>query len=213
MGMLVEGKWSENDGESRGIGGKFNHLPTFFRNSITADGSSGFKAEFGRYHIYATKSCPWAHRTLIFRHLKGLVEVIGLHLGVNADQGYRFDNEGPHRVPGSNKEITFLHELYSLADPNYTGRVTVPALWDAKQGTVVNNETSEIILQQSIGTAKIEFVSSDGTITVLKDDLSLKKGDVVDATMMSKKALRAFLKTQIKDSNLSLDSNLSYFGG
>ena len=145
MGMLVEGKWTDDDGASRGTGGKFDHLPTHFRNFITADGSSGFKAEPGRYTIYATKTCPWAHRAILFRHLKGLNDVIGLHFGGNGDQGYKMNVDGAHTVPGTETEITYLHNVYTLADPNYTGRCTVPTLWDAKEKTVVNNESAEII--------------------------------------------------------------------
>ena len=145
MGMLVDGKWTDDDGKSRGEGGKFDHLPTSFRKFITADGSSGFKAEPGRYHIYVTKVCPWAHRTILFRHLKGLTGVINVIFGGRGDQGYSASEDGVHTVPGIDREITYLHEVYSLANPNYTGRVTVPTLWDAKERTVVNNESSEII--------------------------------------------------------------------
>ena len=145
MGMLVDGKWTDDDGASRGSGGKFDHLPTAFRHFITADGTSGFIAEPNRYHLYVTKTCPWAHRAILFRHLKGLTDVIGLQVGGHGEQGYRFDADGPHTVPGTESQITFLHELYALAEPNYTGRVTVPTLWDAREKTVVNNESSEII--------------------------------------------------------------------
>lgn len=145
MGMLVNGQWTDDDGKSRGEGGKFDHLPTAFRNFITADGSSGFKAEPDRYYIYATKTCPWAHRAILYRHLKGLTGVIGLFLGGRGDQGYTFDNEGPHTVPGTDHQIKYLHEVYALANSAYTGRVTVPTLWDAKERTVVNNESAEII--------------------------------------------------------------------
>ena len=145
MGMLINGQWCDDDGKSRGIGGKFDHLPTYFRNFITEDGSSGFKAESGRYHIYATKSCPWAHRTIIFRHLKGLTNVIDLHFGSSGDEGYKVNRDAPHLVPGTNREVTYLHEIYTLSRTNYTGRVTVPTLWDAEEKKIVNNESSEII--------------------------------------------------------------------
>ena len=86
MGMLVDGKWTDDDGVSRGTGGKFDHLPTAFRNFITVDGTSGFIAEPSRYHLYATKTCPWAHRAILFRHLKGLTDVIGLQFGAHGHQ-------------------------------------------------------------------------------------------------------------------------------
>ena len=145
MGMLVEGHWIDEDGNSRGTSGKFDHLPTYFRDFITSDGSSGLKAEPGRYHIYATKTCPWAHRTLLFRHLKGLTKVIGLHIGESGNEGYRLNIKGPHVVPGTDEQITYLHEIYTLSNSSYTGRVTVPTLWDEKEKRIVNNESSEII--------------------------------------------------------------------
>jgi len=145
MGMLVNGKWTDDDGKSRGTDGKFDHLPTFFRDNITLDGSSGFKAEADRYHIFVTKTCPWAHRTILFRHLKDLKDVINIHFASSGEQGYRVDSNDPYLVPGTEKRVTFLHEIYALSDPNYTGRVTVPTLWDAKKAQIVNNESSEII--------------------------------------------------------------------
>ena len=145
MGMLVNGRWTDDDGKSRGSEGKFDHLPTSFRDFISEDGSSGLKAETGRYYIYGSKTCPWAHRAIIFRHLKGLTDHIGLFLVVANDQGYAVDPEGKHLVPGTDVSIKYLHEVYTLANKNYTGRVTVPTLWDAKKATIVNNESSEII--------------------------------------------------------------------
>ncbi|MDC0196404.1 glutathione S-transferase C-terminal domain-containing protein [Gammaproteobacteria bacterium] len=145
MGMLVNGQWVDDDGESRGIGGKFDHLPTSFRSVVTKDGGSEFVADTGRYYIYGSKTCPWAHRAIIFRHLKGLAEHIGLFLVGAGDQGYAVDPAGKHIVPGTKIQIKYLHELYALADKSYTGRVTVPTLWDSKKLTIVNNESSEII--------------------------------------------------------------------
>jgi glutathionyl-hydroquinone reductase len=145
MGMLVNGQWVDDDGNSRGSGGKFDHLPTSFRNVVTDDGSSEFTADTGRYYIYGSKTCPWAHRAIIFRHLKGLAEHVGLFLVGAGDQGYAVDPEGKHIVPGTKIQIKYLHEIYTLADKSYTGRVTVPTLWDSKKSTIVNNESSEII--------------------------------------------------------------------
>jgi len=145
MGMLIDGRWTDDDGKSRGSGGKFDHLPTSFRDFISKDVSAGLKAETGRYYIYGSKTCPWAHRAIIFRHLKGLTDHIGLFLVVSGDQGYEVDPEGGHVVPGTDISIKYLHEIYTLANKNYSGRVTVPTLWDAKESTIVNNESSEII--------------------------------------------------------------------
>ena len=146
MGMLVRGRWTADDRDSRGTGGRFDHLPTKFRNFVTADGASGFKAEPGRYYLYCSRSCPWAHRTVLMRYLKGLENVVGLVWNAQrGPQGVTAAEQLPHTVPGTNARITHLHELYALANPDYTGRVTVPALWDAEQRTIVNNESAEIV--------------------------------------------------------------------
>lgn len=164
--MLVQGRWTDDDGKSRGSGGKFDHLPTSFRHAITADGSSGFSAKKNRYYIYGSKTCPWAHRAIIFRHLKGLVDHIGLFMVVGGDEGYAVDPMGQHIVPGTDTKITYLHEVYRLADSKYTGRVTVPTLWDAEKCTIVNNESSEIILMlnsefDEIGNGAYDYFPSD----------------------------------------------------
>ena len=143
--MLINGRWSEDDGKSRGEGGKFDHLPTCFHHRITEDGSSGFRSESGRYFLYVSRTCPWAHRTIIFRHLKGLADDIGLIMVRSGEEGYEIERDDTKLVPGTDLKITNLHELYSLSNKKYTGRVTVPALWDAKTCKIVNNESSEII--------------------------------------------------------------------
>ena len=147
MGMLVNGSWTDDDGKSRGTGGKFDHLPTKFHRFISADGSSGFKAEANRYHVYAFPACPWAHRVTIFRRLKKLEDVVGLTFlkGPRQPAGYSVAEGQEHIIPGTDKKIRYLHEVYSLANPEYTGRVTVPVLWDKSCCTIVNNESSEII--------------------------------------------------------------------
>ncbi|NQY60880.1 glutathione S-transferase family protein [Cognatishimia sp.] len=152
MGLLVDGKWVDQWYDTKSSGGKFVRSAAQFRNWITADGSAGesgkpgFKAESGRYHLYVSMACPWAHRTLIFRTLKGLSE----HIDVSAvhpdmlDQGWSFQIDGVAQgdpLYGSQ----FTHNLYTRADPTYSGRVTVPILWDKEQETIVSNESSEII--------------------------------------------------------------------
>ncbi len=171
MGMLDQGKWTDDDGKSRGEGGKFDHLPTSFRRRVSDADTSEFEPESGRYYIYGSRTCPWAHRAIIFRHLKGLKEHIGLFLVVSGGQGYAVDPEGQHNVPGTDISITFLHEVYTLADKNYTGRVTVPTLWDSKKCTIVNNESSEIIEMlnsefNDIGNGAYDYFPED-----LKDEI------------------------------------------
>ncbi len=152
MGLLIDGVWHDKWYDTKKTGGRFQRQESAFRNWVTADGSagpsgeSGFKAEAGRYHLYVSLACPWAHRTLIFRKLKGLEEIIPVsvvhwHM---ADEGWTFA-EGRGVVPDSVNGADKLYEVYLKADPDYTGRVTVPVLWDRQQGTIVSNESAEII--------------------------------------------------------------------
>ena len=152
MGLLVDGKWQDKWYDTDKTGGEFKRTTTTFRDWITPDGSPGpdgrkaVPAEAGRYHLYVSLACPWAHRTLITRKLKKLDDVISLsvvdyHMG---EEGWVFsDRPGaiPHDVLGKER----LYEVYLEAEPTYTGRVTVPVLWDKQQGTIVNNESAEII--------------------------------------------------------------------
>jgi glutathionyl-hydroquinone reductase len=150
MGLLVNGAWQEDI--SRTKEGRFIRPSTSFRNFVTADGSpgptgkGGFAAEAGRYHLYISLACPWAHRTLIFRKLKKLDQVISV---TNTEPLYgKTGWEFGTRLGGMDDQINgkaTLAEIYLMADPHYTGRVSVPVLWDKKQHTIVNNESSEII--------------------------------------------------------------------
>lgn len=144
MGRLVDGQWRSASVERRD--GRFVRQPSSFRGWIRADGSTEFAPESGRYHLYVSLACPWAHRTLIFRKLKKLEPHIGLSITdpLMLDEGWVFsDGEGciPDTVNGKRR----LYEIYQLADPAFNGRVTVPALWDEKTRTIVSNESSEII--------------------------------------------------------------------
>jgi putative glutathione S-transferase len=146
MGQLVDGVWQTETLEVRSKDGRFVRADTQFRDQITADGSSGFKAEKERYHLYISLACPWAHRTLIYRHLKGLEDAISISVvdPFMADQGWAFgDSEGCIADPlfGAGH----MHEIYTQARNDYSGRVTVPVLWDRERATIVNNESSEII--------------------------------------------------------------------
>src|SRR5713101_7797934 len=145
MGMLIDGKWT--DRRPAEVAGHFVRPESQFRNFITADGSSGFKAEPGRYHLYIAYNCPWAHRTLIFRKLKGLEAMVSIASALPDDraEGWRFSDAFPGGIPDTVNGFTWLHEAYSAAKPDYTGTCTVPTLWDKKTRTIVNNESSEII--------------------------------------------------------------------
>ncbi|WP_315762994.1 MULTISPECIES: glutathione S-transferase family protein [unclassified Bradyrhizobium] len=152
MGLLVDGQWHDVWYDTGATGGRFVRKDSIFRNFITADGSAGptgaggFKAEAGRYHLYVSLACPWAHRTLIMRALKGLNELISVSV-VNwlmAEEGWTFA-DGPGVVQDSINHAQFLHQVYTAADPHYSGRVTVPVLWDKQRRTIVNNESAEII--------------------------------------------------------------------
>jgi putative glutathione S-transferase len=144
-GMMIEGEWRK-EAYQMDTKGRFQRNPTTFRNKITADGSSDFKAEANRYHLYVSYACPWAHRTLIMRQLKGLEEVIGLSVvdPLMADEGWEF-SEYPGSIPDTVNGAKYLREIYAKADSKYTGRVTVPVLWDKQKNTIVNNESREII--------------------------------------------------------------------
>ena len=139
MGLLVKGKWVDQWYDTKSTGGRFVRKDSSFRNFI---GSERFPAEAGRYHLYISHACPWAHRTAIFRELKDLQDIISLSVvnALMAEHGWEF---GAQADTVNHKQ--YLHQIYTLAEPEYSGRVTVPVLWDKKQGTIVNNESSEII--------------------------------------------------------------------
>jgi putative glutathione S-transferase len=150
MGLLVDGAWQDVDMRTKD--GHFVRNTTTFHNFVTADGSpgptgkGGFPAEPGRYHLYVSLACPWAHRTLIFRKLKKLEDVISVSVVVAllGKTGWEFGTEPEATLDTVNGKST-LADVYTLADPHYTGRASVPVLWDKKGRTIVNNESSEII--------------------------------------------------------------------
>ncbi|MGB3493824.1 MAG: glutathione S-transferase family protein [Elainellaceae cyanobacterium] len=152
MGLLVDGKWQDQWYDTSSTGGRFVRKASQFRNWVTADGSpgmtgnGGFKAEPDRYHLYISNACPWAHRTMIFRALKGLEEMIAISVvhWLMGEHGWTFEpGDGVIADPIFN--ATYLYQIYTHADAQYTGRVTVPILWDKQTQTIVNNESSEII--------------------------------------------------------------------
>ena len=152
MGLLVDGQWQDKWYDTEASGGRFVREDAGFRNWVTADGSAGptgvggFKAEANRYHLYVSLACPWAHRTTIYRKLKGLEDMISLSVvhPFMGDKGWTF-TEGAGVIADPIVNADYLYEVYVAAKPNYTGRVTVPILWDKKTNTIVSNESSEII--------------------------------------------------------------------
>ncbi len=150
MGVLIDGVWRDEElPQETGRAGEFKRVDSRFRDRVTADGSSGFKAEAGRYHLYVAHACPWAHRTLIFRALKKLDGAISVAYAIPGikEQGWTFEQNPafPECIPDTVNGFRYLHQAYTASDPRYTGKVTVPTLWDKKTGRVVNNESSEII--------------------------------------------------------------------
>jgi putative glutathione S-transferase len=152
MGMLVDGIWTDKWYDTKSTGGRFERAEAPWRDFVTADGSPapgrtrGFKAEPGRYHLYVSLACPWAHRTLIFRRLKKLEEVISISVVHHfmGEHGWTFGLE-EGATGDTLYGLDFLHQIYTRADPSYTGRATVPVLWDKRKETIVSNESSEII--------------------------------------------------------------------
>src|SRR6202047_3184607 len=168
MGLLVEGQWHDAWYETKSTGGRFVRKDSAFRNWITADGRAGptdgegFEAEAGRYHLYVSLACPWAHRTLIMRALKGLEDNISVSVvhWLMLERGWTFA-DGPGVIADTVNHAEFLHQIYTLADPRYTGRATVPVLWDKRRRTIVNNESSEIIRMLNEAFAAFTAVATD----------------------------------------------------
>jgi putative glutathione S-transferase len=174
--MLVNGKWVADwqPVQAKDAKGGFVRQTSSFRNWITPDGSpgstgeAGFRAEAGRYHLYVALICPWASRTLIARQMKGLEEAISVSVVEPAltDQGWRFGD-----YPGSNRDplngASYLHEIYTQVDPAFTGRATVPVLWDKHRRTIVNNESADIVRMLNAGFGPL----ADNTIDLYPEDL------------------------------------------
>ena len=184
MGRLVDGAWTEDENTSS-KSGKFMRPESVFRNWVTADGSAGpsgrdgFKAEPGRYHLYVSHNCPWAYRAMLFRRLKGLEDHISIAISASSrkDEGWTYvPEEGclPDEVNG----VTYLHEAYTNADPQYTGRVTVPTLWDKERRTIVNNESSEIIRMFNNAFDEVGATGPDFYPEELRDEIDAVNEDV-----------------------------------
>jgi putative glutathione S-transferase len=150
MGVLIDGKWTDGElPQETSQAGQFKRVDSVFRDRITADGSSDFKAEPGRYHLYVAHGCPWAHRTLIYRAVKKLEGLISVAYSVPGlkQNGWTFERDPryPDCIPDEVNGFHYLYEAYVASNPAYTGKVTVPTLWDKKTKRIVNNESSEII--------------------------------------------------------------------
>ena len=167
MGHMANGKWDDDDRVSADVRGAFVRADSQFRNWVTADGSAGpsgsggFKAEPGRYHLFVSYNCPWAHRSIIFRKLKQLEGVVSMSL---ADKpkiaGWAYSEPIDDFQPEADG-VFRLHQVYAAADASYTGKVTVPTLWDRERRTIVNNESSEIIRMFNSGFRNHTPVSYD----------------------------------------------------
>lgn len=180
MGELIDGIWHTGWIDTKSSGGAFKRNPVTFRNWITADGSagpsgkSGFKAASGRYHLYISYACPWAHRTLIFRALKGLAP----HIGVSVvspdmlDDGWTFDTEFDSAVGDALFGLPRLQDVYVKGDPSVTCRVTVPVLWDTQTGQIVSTESSEIIRMFNTAFDGITGNTDDFWPHDLRDDIA-----------------------------------------
>jgi glutathionyl-hydroquinone reductase len=159
LGKLVDGKWTtewtEHDEK-----GQFQRMPTVFHDWVTRDGSSGFKAEAGRYHLYISLGCPWAHRTALLWKLKGLDQTVGLSIvdPVISNQGWKFSDYSGC-IPDAVNGADYLWQVYVKSDPHYTGRVTVPVLWDKQTHRIVNNESRQIIqmFNHEFGAEGVDF--------------------------------------------------------
>ena len=152
MGLLIDGVWQDKWYDTKKSGGKFQREDAQLRNWVTPNGEAGptgqagFKAEANRYHLYVSLACPWAHRTLIFRKLKGLEDLISVSV-VSPDmlsQGWTFE-QASHSTGDRLFDFDFMHQVYTKNNANYSGRVTVPVLWDKRTNKIVSNESSEII--------------------------------------------------------------------
>jgi len=185
--MLVDGKWHDVWYDTKASRGRFVRSESQFRNWITADGSAGpsgkagFKAEPDRYHLYVSLACPWAHRTLIYRKIKGLEKMLPLS-AVNSymgAEGWTFD-PGPGVIPDSINHAKRIYEVYLAADPKYSGRATVPILWDKQQHTIVSNESAEIIRMFNSAFNEIGAVGPDYYPEPLREEIDTLNARIYD---------------------------------
>jgi putative glutathione S-transferase len=189
MGQLVDGVWHDTWYDTKSTGGRFKRSVSAFRNWLTADGApgpsgdGGFAAEKDRYHLYVSLACPWAHRTLILRKLKGLEPFISVSV-VNPlmfENGWTFDSSFPDATGDTLYQHQFLYQLYLHADPQYTGRVTVPVLWDKKLQTIVSNESAEIIRMFNTAFDGLGATAGDYYPPALRENIDELNGWIYDS--------------------------------
>lgn len=188
MGLLVDGQWVERWYDTDTTQGEFIRNQSQFRNWVTADGAAGpsgkagFKAEAGRYHLYVSLACPWAHRTLIFRKIKGLESLISLSV-VNPlmhEHGWTFA-PADGVIADPLQQADFLYQIYTAADANYSGRVTIPVLWDKQQHTIVSNESAEIIRMFNSAFDALGATEGDYYPPALRQEIDALNADIYDA--------------------------------
>lgn len=188
MGLLIDGRWHDQWYDTSASGGRFIRSDAQFRNWVTADGSAGptgaggFRAEAGRYHLYVSLACPWANRTLIFRALKGLEDMVGVSV-VNpymGEHGWTFE-ASPGVVPDPVGGARYLYEVYLRAQPGYSGRVTVPLLWDRERNTIVSNESADIIRMFNSAFDKVGAAAGDYAPAELRGQIDAMNARIYDA--------------------------------
>ncbi len=192
MGLLIDGRWQDRWYDTKASGGKFVRSQAQFRHWITVDGSpgpsgdGGFAAEPDRYHLYVSLACPWAHRTLIMRSLKGLESMVGISVvhSLMAENGWTFDTDDSGGRPSSGDALfnaDYLHQIYSRSQPDYSGRVTVPVLWDKQRNCIVSNESSEIIRMFNSAFDQVGAKPGDYAPAELLDQIDAVNALVYDA--------------------------------
>ena len=188
MGLLVDGVWHDTWYDTKSAGGKFERSQAKFRNWITADGSAGtsgisrFKAETGRYHMYVSDACPWAHRALIFRQIKDLsdhITISTVHPDMLSD-GWSFEKDEYGATGDTLFDLPFARDIYTRADPTFSGRVTVPILWDKQQNTIVSNESSEIIRMFNSAFNDVTGNTDDLWPQHMQDDIEVVNARIYD---------------------------------
>ncbi|RUR96396.1 glutathione S-transferase family protein [Pectobacterium polaris] len=188
MGQLVDGVWHDTWYETKSTGGHFKRSESAFRNWVTPDGApgligkGGFPAQSGRYHLYVSLACPWAHRTLLMRQLKGLTDHIAVSVvhPLMLDHGWTFDTDFEAATGDSLYQHEFLYQLYLHAMPDYSGRVTVPVLWDTEQHTIVSNESADIIRMLNSAFDGVGATAGDYYPEVLRAQIDELNGWIYD---------------------------------
>jgi len=187
MGLLIDGVWRDQWYDTKGAGGRFVRPRTSFRNWVTRDGTAGptgvagFAAAPGRYHLYVSLACPWAHRTLIMRALKGLENMVSLSVvhWRMLEHGWTFE-DGPGVIADPVLGAEFLSQVYLAADRSHTGRVTTPVLWDKLSGTIVNNESAEIIRMFNDAFDEAGARPGDYNPADLRDEIDVLNGRIYE---------------------------------